>query len=672
MLRRTLTLSKQLFFELIFVLLLFGFIWFLLGYYTHYRYLFTGYQDWLFHAYRLKVLLKYGFVSWDHIWSNGINYWRAYQYIPHLITLIPIKLFGLSITSAMNFMVVFLFAYYVITTYIVLRLLAIKRLSIILALLLSLSTLTYWRVIGDFSLLFSFLILPVISFVWVKSITSKKISFLLPALAGFSWTIHPIMGYTACFLWGITVLAVGLQTHYKQILIGIITILITSAPFWVPYVTVSYSFTNPFFSSREFINQVVSNNYLGLGTIFFTTLCLAWGSILLLTKKIARWAKILLLFSSLYLLIIFAGTQGYLPNFILNLQIGRAVFLIIYLLTLVFAAIFDELFRSRSVFIKSIQMVILAVILTEAISTASSNAPAPVSTWNSPVATFFSNHILPTGTVFFRNVSEASYFAPPQIKYSTSYNEHLEPHPLGQRYKQIFGDDRYLTSVSHKQVQLINSYSRVLGVEYIFLSKHSSIIPELTASNSAQPSFNLINDESAGNDYAVLKATYPVSKAYWVPDNVAINQQLLVKPNLRAVTNQPWDENIQSLFELISQNKITPLTVEYPTIDALKLDLTNRPDHVNKLLIIESYDTNWHALAKQPIKITPTSTRFTLISLPKDFQAQTLTLKNYWPWWYWAVLISGNVIFLSIILTLLIKQIYNQRIINNHLLASKL
>ncbi|MBP9820475.1 hypothetical protein KBC79_07120, partial [Candidatus Woesebacteria bacterium] len=58
--------------------------WFLIGWYWGFEFLATGYQDWIYHAFRIKSIAEHGVPSWTHTWSNGLNMWRAYQYVFHV------------------------------------------------------------------------------------------------------------------------------------------------------------------------------------------------------------------------------------------------------------------------------------------------------------------------------------------------------------------------------------------------------------------------------------------------------------------------------------------------------------------------------------------------------------------------------------------------------------
>ncbi len=170
--------------------------WFLIGYYVHYEYLDTGYQDWLYHAFRVRDIMQYGVSSWDHVWASGINHWRAFQYVEHIATALIVEIFGLSITKAMIWLSVIVFIGIRIISYIALRLLGINLWFSFFAIILSYASSQQWVAIKDFSLHIAFIAVPVIVFVWIKAVNDPRWVYLFAALSGASWSLHPVIGYS--------------------------------------------------------------------------------------------------------------------------------------------------------------------------------------------------------------------------------------------------------------------------------------------------------------------------------------------------------------------------------------------------------------------------------------------------------------------------------------------
>src|SRR5258708_29926720 len=98
----------------------------LVFFYFRAEYLSAGYPDWMVHAFRIKSLSDFGFLSWTHVWANGISLWKAYQFIPHYLTLGIVQLFHVPIPRAMVIITIILFVLLRFFIYFSLRLLKFK------------------------------------------------------------------------------------------------------------------------------------------------------------------------------------------------------------------------------------------------------------------------------------------------------------------------------------------------------------------------------------------------------------------------------------------------------------------------------------------------------------------------------------------------------------------
>ncbi len=121
------SLLLSIFIELFLSMSIIAIGWFLIGYYTHFEFLQTGYQDWIYQAFRVQSIERYGITSWEHVWTNGLNHWRAYQYIPSELVYVVVKVFHLSITKAMLWVSAISYIFIRIMLYGVMRILGIRR-----------------------------------------------------------------------------------------------------------------------------------------------------------------------------------------------------------------------------------------------------------------------------------------------------------------------------------------------------------------------------------------------------------------------------------------------------------------------------------------------------------------------------------------------------------------
>lgn len=639
-------LSKVIDLLLIISVVVFG--WFLIGYYTQYQFLDTGYQDWIYHGFRIQSIERHGISSWDPIWANGLNHWKNYQYLPHLLTLGIKQQLHISATQAMLYVTAGIFIFYLSSMYVLLRALTHRRLAVLLAISIGLTSAVTWNYIENFSVFFSFIVFPYYVFAWINDVKRKKSSYSVAGFAGIAWLLHPILGYISTGLWlfnfSTRLSKDNLMYIFKR---GVIFLLAFSA-FLIPYVTKGYTFSSPQLSSLQFFQMTLSNDYLGLGMLASAFLLFSWIINICFPARTEVWTKKLLLYISLFILLLLLANEGYAPAFIMQLQIGRIVPLLGIMAVFVFSSVIDALLTMyRSRFTLTIATVALAVIISRTIVINSVPHIGLQQTVIDPVAEFISQQqFAPTGTVYIENVSQASYFSPEGTRFVNSYNNHVEPHPLSQRFGMLLKNDLPYTGITKKQTELISSYSRVMGVEYLFLPELSPVIRNLTASESGQPAFRSVTSPVSG--ISILQNTQPISYAYSVPNEFQLNKETLVKPSLNVESWSNWDQELSTFEELLKSEEITPLAVEFKNTDQIILNLNSKPIDHSRIILLQSYDPQWRAENAENITISPTSLRFMELSLPKDFSNEKITLFNTWPAWHWPLQIFSPVFFAGV------------------------
>jgi hypothetical protein len=196
-------------------------------------------------------------------------------------------------------------------------------------------------------------------------------------------------------------------------------------------------------------------------------------------------------------------------------------------------------------------------------------------------------------------------------------------------------NDLPFTGITKKQVDLINSYSRVLGIEYIFLPKLSSLVDSITstASGSLEPTYKLAADSGMDGEFAVLENKTLIEHAYTFQSSNKLLEPAPALPTLSAASWVNWDKNITDLDENLRTQPHQSIEVTYPTEESLTLQVDQPLPPDTGVLLMESYDTQWKAdLAG--VKIRPTSTRFMYLTLPQGWSGK-LTLTHSWPAWHW-------------------------------------
>src|SRR5579859_2389391 len=169
--------------DLFFFCLLVSISLLLISFYFNANFLNTGYADWMVHAFRIKFLQSYGLLSWTHEWDNGMNIWKSYQFIPHLLTLGLSTFFHVTIPRAMVLMIIILFVLLRLFIYCILRILHVSSVGSFISALLSFDIAQYWGGVGDFSLLFGFTFFPVVLYLWIQYYQGK-LSYIFAYITG--------------------------------------------------------------------------------------------------------------------------------------------------------------------------------------------------------------------------------------------------------------------------------------------------------------------------------------------------------------------------------------------------------------------------------------------------------------------------------------------------------
>jgi len=641
--------------DLLAITVLIGFSWFLISYYTSGDFLNTGYQDWIYHAFRLRTIQADGLQSWDPIWSNGLNIWRSYQYVIYYVLLGIESFLKIGIPRLMMTSIIAVFILTRIAWYVVLRYCSVRPLIAFLGSLSTFYILQQWASIKDFSIFIASLYLPLFTLVWIRSTTRQRSLVLSSAMSGFAWFLHPILGIICSGMWGMMLLFSLTKLPLKTKILNFLVFGLIFAGFAIPYFFYGYGFSHPIFSTIDFLNTSLQRpGFLGLSRFILFCLGMSWIILILKVSTIQKWAKILTLFVTLYLLTIVAAINNFLPPTVLQLQFGRGAFMIGFLICLLFANGLEQLIgQSRNKLWLTIVAVLSAIIMVESITWAADLAAPPTNTLISPVTTFLTT-TKPVGSIFFRQPSFPSYFSFDQVKFPNSYNWHLEPHPYSYRYTQLLASDYSFTRVAPSTISLINAYTQVLGVQYLFLPTQSALARDIEkqASPSAYKKVSELEDELLS--YSVLESPFKPTQAYILnsaSNQAVLNTTQLPTPTLKVSSFKIWDEAIEALHtELLSQNA-SPLQLEIPSKTELKIKLPTVTEN-STLLILQSYDPYWKVTGlSQPADPTPTTTRFLQLPISASDSNRAISLKHSWPAWFWPTQFMA---FTTFVLTILL------------------
>lgn len=625
--------------------------WFLIGYYTKYEFLETGYQDWIYHAFRVRDVIQYGIASWDHVWSNGINHWRAFQYVMHVTVFFIVKLTSLSITHAILWLSVIIFISIRVFVYLILRYLGVNRLVSFFVVVVSYASSQQWVALKDL-LYIPFVIIPFYVLLWIVTLKNMRYVYLLSAVTGASWSLHPVVGYSTTGMLALLILANNLKKDVWKSIWVIIIFFISSAPFTVPYFFSGYAVSNPLSDTSQFLSQLLLPGFLGLSLIYFIFIVLSWAVLIFRANESPRWAKLLLFYCTVYLCFIYFGLQGYYPSFINKFQFSRAIPLIAILLVFCFGAFLQTAFlKSESRIVRTVFLVLIVLGISQSIDIASIHTGQPVKSIEDPVALYFSNKSIPKGSIYFKDVPEASYFGKSGLRFITSYNQHLLLNPYPMRFNILMKTDISYTGVTEHQIDMINDYSTVLGVEYIFIPNSSPLVNGLTENGSENAMFEKVGEVRASSDvYAVLHNRQPIAYAYVFDESNKddlLHFSELPKPTLSATSYTPWDEEISRMAALIRNGNLKPLPLSFEWPDGLHVDASEVTAFKNPgILVSQSYDQNWSVSNMNGVNIEPTNLRFMHIYFPSETNPSEIDLKNSWPRWHWPVQSLGVIMII--------------------------
>ena len=302
-------------------------------------------------------------------------------------------------------------------------------------------------------------------------------------------------------------------------------------------------------SLPQFLQQTLVKESIGLSQIYWLAIILSWVAVFFDPEYFKRWSKILLLYCMVYIVLILLGQAGYLPNFINQLQISRGVVVIGYILPFIFGMMIQTLSSKIDRRFKiGLIAVFTALTITESTQLSNTYGGTPIQSIESPVEIFFNKTTLPTGSVFAENIGESSYVMAGKLRFPNSYNEHIEPHPLAQRFRRLIKTDLSYSSLSQTQIELINTYVKVLRVEYVFMPKFSPTVDQLI-DQGEEKKFELAGEVSTTYEsFAVLKSATPTHYAYLASTQLVDDQisfQEFAKPGIRADGFQPWDQEVR-------------------------------------------------------------------------------------------------------------------------------
>lgn len=604
----------------------------------------TGYSDWLAQAFKVKQLETYGLQPWTHSWANGVNIWRAYQFIPHIITLLFSQFFNVSITRAMVLLTITQFVLLRIFIYFALRYLKVSPIASFLCSIISFDIPHYWKAVGDYSYLFGVTVFPLTLLLWIQYFKGK-IQYFFPFLAGISFYLHPVLAIYSFFLWVVGIVFSSRKVLTLSTFFQFIIFLISSSIFWLPitFFKQPYAYTNSTFSSLDWFQKAIyPYSYFGLSLFIFGYAFLTGIFILFFAKHTKAWMRPLFLFTTLMIGLVIVGNSTQLPRFITQTQVVRGIIILGIMLIFSFAPVLDYLLKTKFMIIKILTAVIFSLMFVESINFTSNYAPTPFKDYDDPVLAFSKtgpNFANETHRVWSPRIDASSYYAPSNIFLADSYNGHLDSNPIPARLNMLINYQPFNKEVPVSNLDRLENYFKVTGTEYLFFDEVSAFTK--TLSEDKKTYINLGQIELPYSAFHVFKVPWVVRNAVIIDES--LSDQLNHFPFTLNIDNSidqlNFDEYIKKFSKIIYDERNTILSITYPSQTSLKINIPAGRNS-NLIYINESYDTNWKAYfnnQQQPIR--PIGPNYMLVSLSSKNKSGTLILENTWPSYFYFSLV---------------------------------
>jgi hypothetical protein len=617
-----------------FLSFVFIFTIYLLRNYLTGEFLNTGYPDWMVQAFRIKILETYGYVSWIHFWANGVNVWKSYQFIPHLLTIGLQLLLHISITRAMVLMTIVLLIFLETSVYVGLRLLSFTPITAFIAALLSMDIAQFWGGVADYSLSFGFAFFPLMLFLWIK-FYSGKIQYLFPYLVGISFYMHPLLGVTTACLMVIGIIISTQRVLSLKTILQMGILLIASSQFWFPVVVkTSFAYSNPFFSDVFFLHQVIAGyHYFGFSLAILLCIPLALTGIFLQKNKELQWANVLLIFTAGFLILFFLGINFPLPKIISQTQFTRGATFIGVLIIYIAAVFFDTIYKSNIMLAKILLTLAIIPISFEVFISITQYAPSTTDhIADGTIA--YTQQPLTDGKIWTSSIGTSSYFAPLTYQIPYSYMGQLDSNIISPRISQFMIYGKTSNPIPTANLLRMEDYFKISGVRYAIFDQGSLFTQTLM-----NPNTNTINMEDLGTVRS-YESLYHIFKTPYTPIQAAVLKQNLVQhlfifPKNPSIANLSdvvtLDDDVKNFSAIIYDKNNIPLSVTYPSQDKIVVSVpANRAS--NQIYLNESYDPQWQGtINNKPVLIQATGPNYMIITLPDTIHSGTLVLHHTYP-----------------------------------------
>jgi hypothetical protein len=564
------------------------------------EYLVTGYQDWIYHAYRIKSLQAYGFTTWTHNWAGGLPLWQSYQFVPHIITAAVADVLHFSVTRAMLVVTGILFFALRIELYGVCRKMGFSPEGSLLPSLLSLAIVHYYSPLSDFSYLWGVTLFPLALFLCHHCLDGPG-TYLPPLFIGLLVYVHPIVAITS-------ILALLIRTMLRETLVpgrllmqGVI-ISLASSLYWVPLLFGDRpSYIEPWQISVPFMRSLFPRFLLGLSISLLVVATLTlWKQ-----EEIKRRYEehfIFLLVLALVLAIAIAMTYiGIVPSVLLRAQATRWVVLLGIVLAMLSAFLVDS-YRPWKLFKLALPLACGGIVL-EAIWIAFLAMPGVSNTWPDYIAAWMEKHpgiVRYEDRIWTDEVAYTSYFAFGEFRATDSYTAQGEYTILSAPLNWMIRSSESYAPATSAKFDLLAAYLKPFGVSYLFLPRSLPLADMLSPGAPFHGDLTLVDEQP---DFLVYRVPWEPIQAFTTPVS---NRDQMLFPDIRYDTDEQHelrDQLVKTFDQIMYSPHSKSVQLGYPSQTEIEARIEGlAPDRY--LVISESYDGSWHATVNgEPAKV---------------------------------------------------------------------
>lgn len=616
--------------DILYLAVIFGFGLFLCRGFLNHEYLSTGYPDWIYHAYRIKSLLSYGFLNWSNDWAGGFPLWQSYQFLPHMISAGLTILTGWSVTRSMIVLTGCLFILLRLFVYFTSRVVGFSPEGGLISSLLSFTIIGYYGPLSDFSLLWGVTLFPIMVLGAKMLEPGKSSIYIYVLLIGTSFYIHPILSVVSGLILCLRCL-LNLGWPHREFLLSIALCALVSSFYWVPLIFGDKPvFTDPWVFSTLWQRMNMPRSFLGLSiSLIAMGFAVAYS---FLHREIDYWTGYLVSAIVILTVIVLLSYQGFVPRFVYLAMPTRWMVFIGLLIALLAAPLMDwgKQFRPAHLVLP---LLILAIAY-DGYSIAQTAMPKGVDELYSPEAEWVLSHpseLNYSDRILNENVPWLSYFAFSEVRTALHYYIQGSYDLLSSPLNWLAFSRESSAPLGWGNFTLVERYLKATATTHVMILDSHPMGRALLPGGKFEDELTLIHHE---NGLAVFRVPWEPGQAF---HTTLENRESLRFPD---IAYEKYDEkklrdNLVTTFdEVMYSPDSTIVPVDYPSQTEIIINLKNI-ESGRYLLILAIYDGSWQAkINGEPVPIERNGPNYIGVDISRfrgDFTIH-LIHRMHWTW----------------------------------------